>query len=130
MLLPGCIFILTFLFRSNWNTNKNFRGSCTYYKLQEPTDDDVFIEYLETPIGRRKPVRKLVSNSACICYYYSVIITVFLFQKILFAGEATQPRYFGSVRGAIYSGYREAERLTKLYKHLMQINEVKASSPP
>ena len=62
MLLPCCIFILTFLFGSNWNTNKNFRDSCTYYKMKKPTDDDVFCRDLAWPIGngKSKPVSKLV----------------------------------------------------------------------
>ena len=54
------------LFRSKWNTNKNFRGSYTYYKLKEPSEDDVFIQDLETPIGEPKPVSKLFVNGAYI----------------------------------------------------------------
>ena len=56
----------------------------------------------------------------------SLFIIYFLFQKILFAGEATHPDLFATVRGAIYSGYREARRLIELYPHLMQTHEVKA----
>ena len=43
----------------------------------------------------------------------SIILT--LFQKILFAGEATHSQMFGSVQGAMFSGYREARRLSQLY---------------
>ena len=54
-----------FLYRSRWNTNKNFRGCWTYYKTKEPTDDDVFIEDLAKPIGEFKPVSKVFVNAAC-----------------------------------------------------------------
>ena len=51
------------LFRSKWNTNKNFRGTYTYYKLKEFTDHEVIsIEDLAEPIGEPKPVSKLFSN--------------------------------------------------------------------
>ena len=53
------------LYRSRWNTNKNFRGSTTYYKMKEPTKDDVFIEDLAEPIGEPKPVSNRFVNSAC-----------------------------------------------------------------
>ena len=53
------------LYRSSWNTNKNFRGSWTYYKVKEPTDDKVFCEDLAEPIGEPKPVSKLFANAAC-----------------------------------------------------------------
>ena len=43
----------------------------------------------------------------------SIILT--LFQKILFAGEATHSEMFGSVQGAMFSGYREARRLSQIY---------------
>ncbi|KAJ8945013.1 hypothetical protein NQ317_009907 [Molorchus minor] len=35
---------------------------------------------------------------------------------VQFAGEATHPHYFSTVHGAIESGYREGDRLIKLYK--------------
>ena len=65
MLLYKCILNPMFLYRSRWNTNKNFRGSGTYYKMEEPTDDEVFIEDLAEPIGEPKPVSKLFVNAAC-----------------------------------------------------------------
>ena len=53
------------LYRSTWNTNKNFRGSGTYYKVKASTDDDVFMKDLAEPIGEPKPVSKLFVNGAC-----------------------------------------------------------------
>ena len=53
-----------FLYRSRWNNNKNIRGSWTYYKTKEPTDDDVFIEDLAEPIGKPELVSKLFVNVA------------------------------------------------------------------
>ena len=57
-----------------------------------------------------------------------IVIMLFLFQRILFAGEATHPQMFGSVQGAIMSGIREAQRLTELYPHLMQTDKGKGPS--
>lgn len=34
----------------------------------------------------------------------------------MFAGEATHPHYYGTVHGAIESGFREANRIIGLYK--------------
>ena len=73
-----------FLFRSKWNTNKNFRGSCTYYKLKEPTDDDVFIKDLAEPIGELKPVSKLSLNSACVKKSF---YNPFIFSENFFRGK-------------------------------------------
>ena len=59
-----------FLYRSRWNTNKNVRGSWTYYKMEEPTDDEVFIEHLAEPIGEPKPVSKVFVNASCMKKVY------------------------------------------------------------
>ena len=34
---------------------------------------------------------------------------------LLFAGEATHPKFFSTIHGAILSGWREADRLISLY---------------
>ena len=47
-----------------WNTNKNFRGSWTYYKVKEPNEEEVFCGNLAKPIGQPKPVSKRVVNVA------------------------------------------------------------------
>ena len=65
MLLYKCILNPMFLYRSRWNTNKHFRGSWTYYKMKEATDDDVFIEDLAEPIGELKPVSNIFVNFVC-----------------------------------------------------------------
>ena len=56
------------------------------------------------------------------CCYSLVILKLefhklFLYcnQVVLFAGEATNPKYPGMVHGAIGSGWREADRLIELY---------------
>ncbi|PSN36046.1 Peroxisomal N(1)-acetyl-spermine/spermidine oxidase [Blattella germanica] len=38
-----------------------------------------------------------------------------LWQVLLFAGEATHSTHFSTVHGAIETGWREAERIIKLY---------------
>lgn len=35
---------------------------------------------------------------------------------VLFAGEATHPLFYSSVHGALESGFREAERIVRLYE--------------
>ena len=36
--------------------------------------------------------------------------------RLLFAGEATHHHFFSTVHGAIESGYREAERIIRIFK--------------
>lgn len=36
---------------------------------------------------------------------------------LLFAGEATHPHYYSTVHGAIESGYREADRIIRMYQN-------------
>ncbi|XP_043478885.1 spermine oxidase-like isoform X2 [Leptopilina heterotoma] len=73
---------------SKWNSKANFRGAYTYLLT-----NDILPSTLAQPIGKRKP-------------------------RILFAGEATHSHFFSTVHGAIESGFREADRLIKLYPHL------------
>ena len=37
--------------------------------------------------------------------------------RLLFAGEATPPRHFSTVRGAIETGWREADRIIEKMKN-------------
>ncbi|XP_043470344.1 spermine oxidase-like [Leptopilina heterotoma] len=83
----------TGMIRSMWDSNKHFRGTNSY---RSPKTDPEVSSYkkMSEPIGAEKPV-------------------------ILFAGEATHPRYFSAVHGAIESGYREADRIIKLHENLV-----------
>ena len=78
--------------RSKWYSNPNFRGSYSSYTLQSDALD-VSAEKLAEPIN--------TSNGRPL---------------IQFAGEATNANHFGSVHGAIETGWREANRLIQLYK--------------
>uniref|UniRef100_A0A182WL46 Amine oxidase domain-containing protein n=1 Tax=Anopheles minimus TaxID=112268 RepID=A0A182WL46_9DIPT len=77
--------------RSKWSSNRLFRGS---YSSRSITTEKLGTgaQHLSTPLtdADRNPV-------------------------ILFAGEATSHDHYSTVHGAIESGYREANRLLKLY---------------
>ncbi|XP_011312430.1 peroxisomal N(1)-acetyl-spermine/spermidine oxidase-like [Fopius arisanus] len=78
----------TRIVRSFWNTNPNFRGTYSYQTMQSIGEGP---RRLGAPVMRRGiPV-------------------------VQFAGEATDPRHFSNVHGAIASGWREADRLIDLY---------------
>lgn len=72
---------------SKWKTNQNFAGTYSYHSTKE-TSPKTLAEPLCDAEGRL---------------------------KVLFAGEATHEYFFSTVHGAIESGYREAERINKLY---------------
>ncbi|XP_011312418.1 spermine oxidase [Fopius arisanus] len=77
--------------RSSWNTNENFRGSYSYQTMQSVNMKSGPAELGEPVMRGGIPV-------------------------VLFAGEATEPRYYSMVHGAIGSGWREADRLINLYR--------------
>ncbi|XP_053665090.1 spermine oxidase-like [Anopheles marshallii] len=78
--------------RSKWSSNRLFRGS---YSSRSMTTEKLGTgaKYLSTPLtdATNKPV-------------------------VLFAGEATSRFQYSTVHGAIESGFREADRLLKLYQ--------------
>ncbi|XP_049542685.1 spermine oxidase-like [Anopheles darlingi] len=79
------------ILRSNWSSNRLFLGS--YSSRSMDTERlQTGAKYLATPLAdsEGKPV-------------------------VLFAGEATNQKHFGTVQGAIESGQREAKRLLDLY---------------
>ncbi|KAK4877830.1 hypothetical protein RN001_010336 [Aquatica leii] len=81
------------IIRNNWYTNPHFRGT---YSFQTPRtrrgqySDEVI---LSEPLGynAQKP-------------------------NLLFAGEASSPTHYSKVHGAIEAGFREADRIIKMYK--------------
>lgn len=98
--INGCMFLFEkFLSKSmnfqrpidvrttRWATNKHFLGTYSYHSittdLLKTSSEDLALP-INNPLGR-----------PC----------------LLFAGEATHPKYFGTVHGAIETGYREAERV-------------------
>ncbi|CAG5075180.1 Similar to SMOX: Spermine oxidase (Homo sapiens) [Cotesia congregata] len=76
--------------RSMWNTNDNFRGTYSYRSITSDLKNAQNKDLAEPIMKNDKPV-------------------------VLFAGEATD-EHFSTVHGAIHSGWREADRLIKLYK--------------
>jgi monoamine oxidase len=70
--------------RSQWGTNPLTRGSYSYPAVGSSLAD---IDLLAEPVGEKeRPV-------------------------LLFAGEATHPRHYGTTHGALLTGRREADRL-------------------
>ncbi|KAF5272014.1 hypothetical protein FQR65_LT04995 [Abscondita terminalis] len=80
------------LTRHAWYSNPHFKGTYSYQTLEARADgrskEKILSEPLATPSGK---------------------------QRLLFAGEATHPTHFGSVHGAIETGFREADRILKIY---------------
>ncbi|KAK0159142.1 hypothetical protein PV328_010064 [Microctonus aethiopoides] len=75
--------------RTLWNTNENFRGIYSYHGLQTDATNINNADLAEPIMQNDKPI-------------------------LQFAGEATSEHY-GTVNGAIESGWREANRLINLY---------------
>lgn len=85
------IAISMFLYRSKWHSNPHFRGSYSSYTLKA--------EALGASTHQlAKPIEDFKGNPI-----------------IQFAGEATSPKYYGCVHGAIETGWREADRIINLY---------------
>lgn len=40
-----------------------------------------------------------------------------MLQVVMFAGEATHTHHYSTVHGAVESGFREADRLIKIYRN-------------
>ncbi|KAF7281754.1 hypothetical protein GWI33_004312 [Rhynchophorus ferrugineus] len=100
----GCMFLLNkflgnqykiskpdYILRSAWGTNPHFKGTYSY----------VGTETIDATTIRQTLIEPLRINEKDV---------------VLFAGEATHTKYFSTVHGAIDTGYREADRLIKLYR--------------
>ncbi|KAK9501477.1 hypothetical protein O3M35_012192 [Rhynocoris fuscipes] len=72
---------------SRWSNNPNFYGARTYIKLGSSIDQ--------------------IRNISDV----GMIESLLDIPPLLFAGEHTHPNYFGTVHGALISGYREAKRI-------------------
>lgn len=79
------------IIRSNWFTNKHFRGS---YSFRSVTTD----------------ILKTSANDLALPLYNALGKL-----SLLFAGEATHDHYYSTVHGALDSGYREADRIISFY---------------
>ncbi|OQV21850.1 putative Peroxisomal N(1)-acetyl-spermine/spermidine oxidase [Hypsibius exemplaris] len=90
--IPNPISIL----RSDWATSERFGGTYSYISLESGSKGLGPID-LGQPEWFQEGPKTLVP-------------------RLLFAGEATHPRYFSMVHGAILSGWREADRLVTLYR--------------
>ncbi len=106
--MDGCVFLFrkflgnsmpwtapVKMVRSNWFTNKHFRGS---YSFRSVTTD---------------LVKASASDLA------SPLLDSTGRPSLLFAGEATHDHYYSTVHGAVESGLREAERILDFYRRLV-----------
>ncbi|XP_001849990.2 peroxisomal N(1)-acetyl-spermine/spermidine oxidase [Culex quinquefasciatus] len=81
------------MIRSKWSSDKHFRGSYSSVSLAT--------EALKT--GHNELAAPVLAESTGM-------------PVLLFAGEATNGEHFGTVHGAIESGWREADRIIKYYR--------------
>ena len=81
------------LIRSSWYSNEHFRGSYSYRSM---TSDQMNVWASDLA----KPVADSDGNI-----------------RILFAGEATDSNLYSTVHSAVESGYREADRISKMWMH-------------
>ncbi|CAB3375625.1 Hypothetical predicted protein [Cloeon dipterum] len=80
--------------RTQWYSNPHFRGSYSFRSMLTEQLDTGAI-HLATPVTN--------SEGADV---------------LLFAGEASHPDYFSTVHGAIETGWREADRILRIQRHL------------
>lgn len=80
------------IIRSKWSSNPHFYGTYSYVNTQ----------MLERKATNEDLAKPLVVGST---------------EVVLFAGEATHSKYFSTVHGAAETGYREANRLIKMYNN-------------
>lgn len=94
-------------FRSSWCNNPHFNGTYSFQTIASNVAVPPSTETLATPIvdSKNRPL-------------------------LQFAGEATHPHYFGTVHGAVETGFREAERIIQYYnsKEWMLFCEIKITS--
>ncbi|XP_043269282.1 spermine oxidase-like [Venturia canescens] len=80
------------ILRTQWYSNKHFRGTYSY-RSPKTYESGATAAQLEEPIMEHgKP-------------------------RVLFAGEATSLSQYGTVNGAVSTGWREADRLIQTYQH-------------
>ncbi|CAG9768573.1 unnamed protein product [Ceutorhynchus assimilis] len=79
------------ILRSKWGTNPHFLGAYSY----------IGTNTIKSGATHEDLAKPLLVNGK---------------EVVLFAGESTHSKYFSTVHGAIESGFREAARLTDLYK--------------
>lgn len=79
--------------RSNWYTNRNFRGSYSSRSMKS----DIL--------------------NAKAAHLAQPLLNSLGLPVVQFAGEASHPEYFSTVQGAVGSGWREADRIIELYRN-------------
>lgn len=76
---------------TKWYTNPSFRGSFSYRSIKSN----------ELHVGPSDLAEPVARDDGTMC--------------LQFAGEATHSNFYGSVHGAIETGWREADRIISLY---------------
>lgn len=102
----------TAMLRTQWFTNPHFKGTYIYrtvktQKLGLDSND------LEEPVSPENLVIKSIFLEAYEQRWYTIKV---IFQKILFAGEATSKHRYATVDGAIVSGRKAADRIINFYE--------------
>ncbi|XP_015175695.1 PREDICTED: spermine oxidase-like [Polistes dominula] len=82
------------IIRSNWTHNKHFRGTYSFRSIESEKVNATAEKLSEPIIKNQRPT-------------------------VLFAGEATSKRFYSTVHGAIDAGWREADRIIKLYTEIL-----------
>ncbi|KAJ8949098.1 hypothetical protein NQ318_017003 [Aromia moschata] len=92
------------MIKSTWYNNPHFRGTYSYDSIQGNSVEHKFPIKLAAPLTAEDGM-----------------------PLVQFAGEATNSHHFSTVHGAIETGYREADRLIKLYTKKIggRVNSVK-----
>ncbi|KAL4472557.1 hypothetical protein ABPG74_018506 [Tetrahymena malaccensis] len=84
------------------------------YKVKKNVED-LLQDYIWTDYNTTKYIEGVYSYPSLNLGSYRSVLAQPVNNQLFFAGEATDPKYFATMNGALDTGIREAQRIIKLY---------------
>ncbi|EAR97732.1 flavin containing family amine oxidase (macronuclear) [Tetrahymena thermophila SB210] len=77
--------------------------------------EDLLLDYIWTDYNTTKYIEGIYSYPSLNLGSYRSVLAQPVNNQLFFAGEATDPKYFATINGALDTGIREAQRIIQLY---------------